>query len=367
MMSFLKILFGISFIIQLGYYLIIFRKLPFSASKKKSKFSKPVSIIICAKNEADNLSLFLPIIINQEYSKFEIVLVNDHSTDDTLKVMHSFKDKHANIIIVHLDDIHSNGNKKNALTQGIKASNYEHLLLTDADCRANSTNWISEMTSCFSDKKRIVLGYGAYRKIENSWLNKLIRFETLHTAIQYFSYSKIGFTYMGVGRNIAYTKTDFLKVNGFKNHQHIKSGDDDLFINQVANNNNVNCSLKVGSFTISEPETSFKKWLKQKRRHITTATSYKPVHQFLLGLYYVSQVIFLFIGLFLMINSENTALIYILFLVRILLQYLVFGLSAKKLKENDLILFIPFLELFLIVIQMRIFITNLIGKPKEWQ
>ena len=350
--------------VLLLYYLFIFSKFAFLSSSKKKYNNIPVSILICAKNEAENLQKNLPFILKQNFTNFELVLVNDNSTDATLAVMNSFKEKYQNIVIIDVNDGISN--KKKALSKGIDSAKHNHLLLTDADCKPNSNNWISEMTSHFNTEKSVVLGYGAYEKIKGSWLNKLIRFETLLTAIQYFSYTKIGLPYMGVGRNMGYTKNNFSKVNGFTKHKDLKSGDDDLFINQIATKNNTAVCITKSSFTLSKPHTNFKKWILQKRRHITTATHYKPIHQLLLGIFYICQFLFWLFAITLLIQNFNIKFVLVLILIKIGLQYLIFGLSAKKLDEKDLILYIPFLELFLIVIQMSIFIQNLISKPKHW-
>ncbi len=363
-MAFIYLLFCIVLTVQLFFYLFFFSRFAFSTIKKTALKKIPISVIICAKNEVENLLLFLPSIIHQTNTNFEIILVNDHSTDSTLEMMQSFKKKHSNIKIVSLTKGRSN--KKKAITKGIETAKFEHLLFIDADCKPISKNWINEITSHFSESKSIVLGYGAYQKKPNSWLNKLIRFETLLTAIQYFSYAKIGIPYMGVGRNIAYTKSLFNKANGFIKHEHIKSGDDDLFVNQIATKSNTASCYSADSFTISKPHNSFKKWLYQKRRHISTATSYKPIHKLLLGLFYSSQFFFWFFSILLLATSFQWKTVIFLFSIRITIQYLVFGFSAKKLNERDLFLFIPFLELFLILIQMRIFIQNIISKPKTW-
>ena len=328
----LELTFYIIVIIQAFFYVFFFSRFAFSKVQKKEKNKLPVSVIICANNEAENIQKFLPFIINQEYADFEIVLVNDHSTDNTLKVMKSFSVKHSFVNMITLTKGFSN--KKKAVTIGINNAKYEHLLFIDADCKPNSKLWISEMISNFSSQKNIILGYGAYKKIKNSWLNKLIRFETLLTAIQYFSYAKLNLAYMGVGRNLAYIKSLFKKNNGFKTHQHIKSGDDDLFINQVANNN-VACCYATNSFTISEPHTSFKKWIYQKRRHISTATSYKPIHQFLLGLFYISQFLFWFLGIYLLTQNYSKEVL-ILFILRMsLLSFLFISMLILLFKSNE--------------------------------
>ncbi|MFK5958917.1 MAG: glycosyltransferase [Lutibacter sp.] len=369
MAEYLFIAFIVVFCIQFIYYIFIFGSFAFRKKKiLKSNFNQPISVVICAKNEAQNLSKNLPFLLKQNYNTFELVLINDCSKDTTLDVLKKFKKEFPTKI--KIIDVKSNeqfwGSKKYALTLGIKAATHEHLLFTDADCKPISKNWISKMVTNFNNQHQLILGYGAYEKTEKSFLNKLIRFETLLTAIQYFSYSKIGIPYMGVGRNLAYTKTLFLKNNGFVTHIKIKSGDDDLFINQVATTQNtVNCYSK-NSFTISTPKNTFKEWLQQKRRHVSTASHYKSYHKFLLGIFYGSQFLFWFLSLLLISILHKWQLVLILVFSRILIQYLVIGSSAKKLNEKDLILLSPFLELFLIITQMFIFIKNLISKPTHW-
>jgi glycosyltransferase involved in cell wall biosynthesis len=354
--------------IQVIFYVFFFGKFAFLKSKKGCSSNIPISVIICAKNEAKNLKKFLPSIISQVYPNFEIILINDASTDKTLKVMESFASKHDTIKIVNVKNIEAFwGNKKYALTLGIKVAKYDYLLFTDADCKPVSEHWISEMSSHFNDTKTIVLGYGAYKKVKKSLLNKLIRFETLMTAIHYFSFAKIGLPYMGVGRNLAYKKSEFFNANGFINHMNIRSGDDDLFINQVANTNNSSICFSQESFTKSIPETRFKDWLNQKRRHVSTANYYKLKHKILLGSLYTSQLFFWVLATILLIATFKCQIVLTLFLLRLIIQYTIVGFSTKKFGEKDILLFLPFLEIFLIITQLTIFINNLISKPNHWK
>ncbi|MFI1745457.1 glycosyltransferase [Thalassobellus sediminis] len=360
--------FSVVVFIQAVFYFIFFGRFAFLKLRKEKPTNAPVSVIICAKNEAENLKNFLPSIISQDYPDFEIVLINDSSSDNTLDVMEYFSEQHSNIRIVDVKNIEAFwGNKKYALTLGIKASKNKFLLFTDADCKPISKHWIKEMSSHFNNEETIILGYGAYSKIKNSLLNKLIRFETLITAIQYFSFAKIGLTYMGVGRNLAYTKKEFFNANGFIKHIKILSGDDDLFINQVATRKNTAIAFSKESFTESNPKTSFKNWFKQKRRHVSTAKHYKSKHKILLTLLYSSNFLFWFLSIFLFISNYNWQLILGLFLFRILFQYIIIGFSSKKLNEIDLLIWLPFLEIFLIITQLTIFINNLISKPNFWK
>ncbi|MEO8774164.1 MAG: glycosyl transferase family 2, partial [Gelidibacter sp.] len=259
------------------------------------------------------------------------------------------------------------GNKKYALTLGIKSATHNHLLFTDADCKPSSNEWISEMIGCFSEDHQIILGYGAYAKVKNSFLNKLIRFETLMTAIQYFSYCKLGQPYMGVGRNLAYTKDLFFEARGFMDHMHIKSGDDDLFVNQIASAKNTIICLSKNSFTESLPKKSYSDWMVQKRRHITTATHYKQKHKVMLSLFFITQFLFLLLSIVLIGTLFYWKILLGLIALRYIAMFISLTSAAKKLEEKDLIPFLPFLDMFLIVVQFSIFIKNTISKPTHWK
>lgn len=356
------------FSIQILYYFFIFGRFSFTNTTIKKSSFPAISLLICARNEAENLSNNLPLFINQDYPNFELVLVNDSSSDDTLEIMEEFQEKYPELIkIINVQENEKFwGNKKYALTLGIKGAKHEHLLFSDADCKPVSKMWIQEMSSQFSENTSIILGYGAYDKIKNSFLNKLIRFETLMTAIQYFSYAKIGLPYMGVGRNLSYTKTLFFNANGFSNHMHLKSGDDDLFINKNATSQNYALQFTKNSFTTSIPKTSIKKWVLQKRRHVSTATHYKLIHKILLSLYFISQLSFWVSAILLFSFTFLWKIVLGIVLFRIGIVYLIIAKSAQKLSEKDLVIWTPFLEIFLILIQLFIFIKNLVSKPTHW-
>lgn len=360
--------FVVVFCIQLFFYGYVFSKVKQKEPLPTSFHKPPISVIVCAKNEAKNLTEFLPSILNQEYPNFELVLINDSSKDTTLKVMQRFKAKHSNIKIVNVKNIETFwGNKKYALTLGIKAATHNHLLFTDADCKPVSNQWINEMSSQFSTDQHIVLGYGAYTKVKKSFLNKLIRFETLMTAVQYFSYSKFGNPYMGVGRNLAYTKDLFFEARGFMDHMHIKSGDDDLFVNQIGNAKNTTISLSQNSFTESLSKKTYGDWVTQKRRHISTAKHYKTKHKATLALFYSSQILFFVLSIVLLSTLFYWKIVVGLIVARYLTLFITLTLASKKLNEKDLVPYFPLLEIFLIVTQLSIFIKNLISRPTYWK
>ena len=355
-------------LIQVIYYLFLFGKFAFLKTQTTTPKKISISVIICAKNEEENLKNFVPLLIEQEYPEFEIVLINDSSYDNTLEVMENFASKNNNITLVNVKNNEAFwASKKYALTLGIKKAKYDFLLFTDADCKPISKHWIQEMSSNFSNTKSIVLGYGAYSKIKTSLLNKLIRFETLLTAMQFFSFARIGLPFMGVGRNLAYRKSEFFNANGFINHMNIRSGDDDLFINQVADSINTTICYSNNSFTMSIPEKTYKSWIRQKRRHISTAKHYKFKHKTLLAIFYITQFLFWMFSILLLISLFKWEIVVGLILVRFIIQFIVVGKSAKKLNEYDLMVTLPLLELFLIISQLTIFMANLVSKPTHWK
>ena len=282
--------------------------------------------------------------------------------------MKKFEAEDSRVKVVHVEPVEKFwGNKKYALTLGIKAAKHDLLLFTDADCQPVSNNWIATMSSHFSNEKSIVLGYGAYKKIKGSFLNALIRYETFLAAVQYFSYANIGLPYMGVGRNLAYRKSLFLESSGFIKHLNIKSGDDDLFVNQVATSKNTAICSSNDGFTESLPKKTFMGWLRQKRRHVSTASHYKPLHQILLGLFYFSQLLFWLTAIVLFLVGYDWIYLTCIIILRVATVMLILHMAAKRLGETGLIVIQPFLEIALIVSQFFIFIQNLISKPRHWK
>lgn len=363
----LLVLFIIIALLNILYYIGYFS---FATAKPSTPNGKkiPVSVIVCAKNEAENLKNFIPLILNQNYPDFEVILINDASTDDTLDIMEGFQENDPRIKIV---DVQNNeafwGKKKYALTLGIKKARNHYLLFTDADCAPESDLWIHNMSAHFQENKSIILGYGGYFKEKLSLLNKLIRYETLFTAIQYFSYARLGYPYMGVGRNLAYTSHEFYAQNGFATHLHVRSGDDDLFVNQAATKENTALCFESSSITRSIPNSSFKNWVDQKRRHISTATLYRTEHKFLLGTFFISQFLFWTLFIVLIISQTFWPAVMVIFTIRLLIQYVVFYKSAKRLDELDLVWLVPVFDFFLVFLQFGIFCSNIISKPANWK
>jgi hypothetical protein len=194
----------------------------------------------------------------------------------------------------------------------------------------------------------------------------LVIFETILNALKYFTYAKLGAPYMGVGRNLAYTKSEFFKTNGFISHMQVRSGDDDLFIQEAATKSNTTFTINPDSFTVSNPPLTLKEWFRQKRRHVSTSSYYKFKHKFFLGLFFISKFIF----------YTLSTLLYFLFSWKMITPvvatyfitfFIVFAISAKKFEEKKLVFFLPFLEISLLIFQFSIFISNTFSKPTHWK
>lgn len=352
-------------LIQVLYYWAFFSRVAFFKPRKKEKSQQhPVSVIVCARDEAANLANYLPGVLVQTYpTTHEVIVVNDNSVDETKYLLDEFKKTFKHLHVVNLEyEAKLIPGKKYPLSIGIKEAKHEVVMLTDADCLPVSEFWMQKIQDGFGDGIEIVLGYGSYNK-RPGLLNKLIRFETFHTAIQYLSYALAGTPYMGVGRNLSYTKRLFFNNKGFSSLNHVPGGDDDLFINMVATKNNTSVVIDHDAITLSEPKKEWKDWVRQKARHYSTGKFYKAKHRFLLGLYSITHFLFypLFIGSILFFDWR---VVLGIFLVRFISQGLVFYKSMEKLNEKDLWPWWFFLDIWMFCYYL-IFAPALWKKPRQ--
>jgi len=354
--------------IQIFYYLFFFSRLAFFKNTTKDiNQTHPVSVIICARDEAANLAKNLPGSLVQSYSTtHEVIVVNDNSFDDSKYLLEEFERDFKHLKVVELkQEAKMIPGKKFPLSIGIKTAKYEIVLLTDADCIPSSELWIEKIQESYDDSTEIVLGYGAYHK-KKGLLNRLIRWETFHTALQYLSYALAGKPYMGVGRNLSYKKVIFFRHKGFSSFNHISSGDDDLFINTAATKNNTKINISPEAFTLSDSPSNWNQWIKQKRRHYSTAKYYKPLHKFLLGLYSLTHFLF-FPILITAIAFYNWQWSLLVFSIRFIIQIIILYPSMKKLNEKDLFPFFILLDLWMFFYYF-IFSITLILKPRtSWK
>lgn len=364
-------------LVQLAYWWGLFSKLAFykkpsedksKEQKKAENEQKPVSIIICARNEAENLTKFLPRILSQNYRLYEVIVVNDNSDDTTEEVLiqHTINCPYLRIITIHNKyEFDSQVGKKKVLAEGIDSARYNVLLLTDADCEVASKDWLRKMQGSLQGDKQIVLGYSPYIRYPGC-LNLFIRYETIYTAVQYFSFALAKMPYMGVGRNLAYHKHLFELAGGFKKHEHIASGDDDLFINQVSTQKNVTINIDSDSFTFSEPKRSWKAYFRQKARHMTTGREYQTKHIILLGLLSATHFGHYFLGSVALILQCSPGLVISLYLVRLISLIILYGKILKKLGDPSMLIWIPLLDAAFILYYVVFAPFLMTGKRNQW-
>ena len=339
---------AVSWLLQVYYQLFVFIKLRNYkvVSLPESTHDFPISVVICAKNEEVNLADFLPTILEQDYTNFEVVVVNDCSTDDSEWLLKTFSEKYAHLNVVNIKEhVRYKHGKKFAVTIGIKAAKNDRIIFTDADCKPASNQWLKHMAHSFQPETEIVLGYSPYFKLPG-FLNKIIRFETFHTAISYLSYSLKRNAYMGVGRNMAYTKTLFFKGKGFASHMHIPSGDDDLFVNQNATKKNTTICIHPDAQVWSQPETSFIAFQKQKTRHHGASDAYKSKHKRILSAQLISGLLFyVFLTFGFIYYPHYWYFLLASYLLRLVIQFVMYYPAMKKLNVLDILVYLPILDI----------------------
>ena len=342
--TFLSLLFFAS--IQLLYVTIVFGRLAFyKEEEKKPQALPPISIIIAARNESDNLYENLPYILTQDYPEFEVIIVNNQSVDDSTWLLKALCLQHKNLRVVEIaKNKHLLPGKKLPITLGVKGAKYENMLFTDADCRPASNHWLRIMAGSFSEKKEIVLGYAPYYKTKGI-INKIIRFDTAFIGVSYLSLALVKLPYMGVGRNLAYSKKVFDTVRGFKSHYSLPSGDDDLFIQEAAVNENYTIQLSPDSFCFSMPATTWKSWIRQKTRHYTTSSRYNFIKKALLGIYPIS-LLMTWISFVILLSNANWWIIgLIIFSILLIIKWLIQGKCLRKLNEKRFAMAFPLWDL----------------------
>lgn len=344
--------------IQFFYYAFFYLKAGLYRKIPDSHDHKPVSIIICAKNEEENLRNFLTSVLEQDYPEFEVIVVNDCSEDNTYSVLGELLQGYPHLRICDISrDPKFSHNKKFAQFIGIKAAKNELLLFTDADCHPESDKWAEGMTSHFDEKTEFVLGYGGY-ETGKGILNRYIRYDTMMIALQYTGMALRGMPYMGVGRNLAYRRSVFFNNKGFGSHSHLVSGDDDLFVNKLARRQNTAVEIRSETHTRSVPPSSFAELFRQKRRHLTTANHYKLRDRIILFTEPATRTLF-YISLVILISRLYLWQFAVaVFAARLILQSVTIKLATKRFNEPGIFIFSVFFDIFSQFLNLTFYMSN---------
>ncbi|WP_166648142.1 glycosyltransferase [Hymenobacter sp. UV11] len=366
-------------LVQLWFGLRYFR--PFArrpaeaAADEPGPDTEPVSIILCAHNELDNLRELVPLLLRQAYPPgFELVLIDDRSHDDTYlyaqQLSQYYPGRFRLVTVAHTPA--GFAPKKYALTLGIKAARYERLLFTDADCRPAGPDWLHLMQRGFAQNNGadMVLGYSGYAELPGL-LNQLIRYETLLTAGQYLSFAWAGKPYMGVGRNLAYTRSTFQRTKGFASHMRRLSGDDDLLVQDaVAAGARAAVVADPPAHTLSQPAETWGAWWRQKRRHLSAGGRYRAADRRRIGLFMGSNVLFYLLTpavLAVALSPENLVSLAIIWLARTLLLALVYTPLARRLRTNFPPLLLPALDFLYFALYCAWGLSLLRRRPLQWK
>lgn len=337
---------GVLMIVQLIYYLGLYNRIHthnLAVGKDEVHFGRelpPLSVVICARNESENLRRNLPAILKQDYPDFEVIVINDGSTDESEDLLSELEEEYPNLYHSFTpDSARYISRKKLALTLGIKASKYDWLVFTEADCTPVSDKWLRRIARNFTPSTDIVLGYSGYER-GKGWLHKRVSFDSLFTSLRYLGFALAGKPYMGIGRNLAYRKELFFKVKGFSTHLNMQRGEDDLFINQIANENNTRVETSPDSVIRMQPVERYKDWKEEKVSYMATARFYKGSQRWLLGLetatrllFYVACLSGIVFGI-LSFHWLAAGLVLLLWIVRYSAQAYVINKTANEMGDN---------------------------------
>lgn len=345
---------------------LIFARFAFGKLRVEPVRDMPLSVVVCARNEARSLEELIPLLMEQDHQEFEVVVVNDRSEDDTWEILQWMKPMYPRLrpVNIQADEKFSYG-KKIALGVGIRAAKHPHVLLTDADCRPLCRDWISCMASGFSHGKRIVLGYSPYRQVPGI-TDLLERYDGLSKAVQYLAFAKAGLPYMGVGRNLGYSREVFFSGSGRRKHNQLMSGDDDLFINEVARANNTVVVADPRAWMPTEPTKGLATWIRRKRRHYTTARYYRFGHQVLLTLLPMARFVFwaAFLALLFAGQYREAA---IGAAVKLGVFTPITMRCMSRLHGGNLVWLALPMEWLFLLLDPAIYLSTLIIKPRRWK
>ncbi len=351
-------------LVQFIYYLFFFT-LPFNSKRNGglTNKTKAISVIIYIKNNANELKQNLESIIHQEYSDFEIVLVNHSSSDESLDIIKNFRQNHNNIKVVNVENKEAFwGNKKYALTLGIKAASNGYLLFFDIHCKPLSKFWIKEMSSKLVDKTSVVIGYKSLTSKKFSLGNIFIRFYNTLSSLKMLTFAKLNNPYRGYHENFAYSKELFFNVKGFINHININDAETDLFLKDSKGIAKAQIQLSTDSFVKEQFTINFSEFISTFRKHHALRKFYSGKTRFFLGIFNLTKLLFWVSSIYLCFYNLIFGLLAIAFYI--LFQYIFIGKAAVKLKENQLLYFLPILDISYVFFVLFTLILNLVSKPK---
>ncbi len=268
--------------------IIYFKKDIIQITPDKKKI-KHISIIIAILNEEENIKPLIRSLINLNYPKefYEVIFVNDNSTDNSAKIISEEISEENNFRLINANNKNLPA-KKGALEIGIAASNYDLIALTDGDCIVE-TDWLTNIAEGL-ETNDLVFGPAPLIPTK-SLVSRFASYESHRTQIiNYFTLS-IGIPVSATGRNIAYKKSLIFELGGYKSTMDKLSGDDDLIIREtLKHNKKIGVINPNGARVFSDTVKSWKDYFSQKSRHVSTSHNYLPKQQLILAIWFISNL-----------------------------------------------------------------------------
>ena len=357
--------------IQIIYYFCVYGKLIFNKKKKQTEDTgsqtealPPVSVVIAAKNEEYHLKDKLVFFLEQDYPEFEVIVVNDASTDECEYVLKAFSKLYPCLKVVNIvENVNKFRGRKFPISLGIKSAKYDHIVLAGADCVPSGFEWLKNLARNFSEKKEVVLCFCTYTK-QKGLFKFLLQYDNLTTAMNYMGLALSGHPYRGDGRNIAFKKDLFFKVGGFTKHYNLPLGEDDIFIRNVSTATNTTVSLTPESFLSSDAKHTYKEWKRQKIDRLSTYKYYKPSIKFLLSIPNITTLLFYAFVITLLLLSLPFEYVILAIVIKFVLQILIYFKSCKRLGIKRVFIFAPLIELYFLLLNAELRLLSLFRKKK---
>lgn len=366
------ILLGFIIFSLLLYYLVFYGRFVFRKEKKHvlSEDFPPISIIIVAHDEAHHLIKSLPELLTQDYPNYEVVLVNDNSTDETPQLAIEMRNKYHNLHYVNMtSSVSTIEGKKFPMAIGIQAAQNDVVLLTGPSCQPSSPYWLRQVAGRFVRRTRVVLGHASYEK-RPGFFNKLLHYDALETSIIAFSYTICGMPVMADGRNLAYNKDIFFKnKEKYFRHSQLPFGEDCIFINEAVKHDVCNVVASPEAVMEQYP-IEFSKWFQLKQFALISRSFYKTVPRMLLkwynwlGFWFHIAAIGTLAVIAVLKNWILLGIVGAAVLLKIGMQYLVFIKGANKLGEKEVLPGMLLYDILVTVLRPWIYLGSKFEKSK---
>lgn len=362
-------------IVQMIYWWVYLAK-PYYKQKKLSSLAEeddsklpPVSVILCVQNEEENIEKHLVPILEQDYPKFEVIVVDNHSWDDTVDVLKRLKQTYKHLYFTFVPDGTRNiSRKKLGVTLGVKAAQYSTLLFTEPDSYPQGNRWIRSMVNDVPHESFVVLGFSALEQ-NKGLVNKYMALDYFYSNIQSLSMALQGKSYGANGRNMLYNKMHFENKKGFSKHRFLEVGEDDLFVNEIVEKKNIIAKVSKEALVFSKWEGRGV-WNKWKSNRALTKHFYPSKYKLFWRIESFSRILFLSLMVYCIAAYFSSIILPSvalgLYLIRTFSQQFVVNKTAKKLNLKGFSLILPIYDILQPFVNFYFYIGRILRGKKDY-